>query len=206
MGQTVSQVARLNIVDHIPADTPLEPVSEAGFVWLYVRQVSSIPGTINASGPVWIKMSIFELVGLPVYDKQNLVHLQTTELPNGTLVGVYYRISSDRAEEAFTAVASNNGVLSITAFGVLPLPAKTSQDLYVQHATLAPQVPQVSSSDLLAEIIQRQTNPLDSRKLPDNVTITVGQTTTVTNNFNCVKKYSEDKKCKKYCKKCHYEH
>lgn len=120
-------------------------------------------------------------------------------------MGVYYRISSDRAEEAFTAVASNNGVLSITAFGVLPPAAKTSQDLYVQHATLAPQVPQVSSSDLLAELIQRQTNPLDTRKLPENVTITVGQTTTVTNNFNCVKKY-EDKKCKKYCKKCHYEH
>ena len=204
MGQTLSEIAYLNIVDHFPANTPLEPVSEDGYVWLYVRQVSSIPGTINASGPVWIKMSIFELVGLPVYNQQSLVNIQTTQNPNGTLVGVYYKDpQSGNVEQAFTSVASNNGVLSITAFGVLPPPAKASQDLYVQHSTLAPQIPQVSTSDLLAEIIQRQTNPLDSRKLPENVTITVGQTTTVNNKFVCVKKYSHEKK---RCKKCDHEH
>jgi len=202
MGQTVSQVARLNIVDSQPANTPLEPLSEDGFVWLYVRQVSSIPGTINANNPVWIKLSIFELAGLPVYNQQDLVHIQTTEKPNGTLVGVYYRqFGSDMAQEAFTSVAYNNSVLNITAFGVLPPAAKTSQDLYVQHSTLAPQVPQVSTSDLLAEIIQRQSNPLDSRKLTENVTITVGQQTVINNNLSCVKKCKDH-----YCKKCNHKH
>ena len=202
MGQTVSQVARLNIVDSQPANTPIEPLSEDGFVWLYVRQVSSIPGTINANNPVWIKLSIFELAGLPVYNQQDLVHIQTTEKPNGTLVGVYYRqFGSDMAQEAFTSVAYNNSVLNITAFGVLPPAAKTSQDLYVQHSTLAPQVPQVSTSDLLAEIIQRQSNPQDTRKLPENVTITVGQQTVINNNLSCVKKCKDH-----YCKKCNHKH
>ncbi len=102
-------------------------------------------------------------------------------------------------------MAFNIVVLSITAPGILLPAGKAAQDQYVQHATLAPQVPQVSSSDLLAEIIRRQTNPLDTRKLPNNVTITVGQATTVNNNFKCVKKYSKKSRSKK-CKKCNYNH
>lgn len=204
MGQTVSQSVRLNIVDSQAANTPLEPLSEDGFVWLFVNQVPSIPGTINVNNPVWIKLSIPELISLPVYDQQDLVHIQTTQSANGTLVGTYYKstsLASIRIEVAFTSISVVNNILSIVALGVLPPAAKESQDLYAQHSTLAPQIPQVSTSDLLAEIIQRQSNPLDSRKLTENVTITVGQQTVINNNLSCVKKCKDH-----HCKKCNHKH
>ena len=197
MGQTSSYMAKLNIVDVLPADTSFEPLSEDNFVWLIVGQVPSISGTINSERPVWIKMEISKLVSLPVYDKRNYIHVQTTIDPNGKKVGIYYKKGSSglptNAEKAFPA-SHKNGVLSFTTFGVLPPVAKTSLDLYVQHSTLAPQIPQVSTSDLLSEIIQRQSNPLDSRKLEDNVTIIIGEN-------KCDKK----RRHKKYCKKCYHE-
>jgi len=204
MGQTVSQAIRLDIVDSQPANTPLEPLSENGFVWLFVDQVSSIPNTVNVALPVWIKLKISNLISLPVYDQKNLVHIQTTQSPNGTLVGTYYKSTSPVStilEDAFTSVSIVNNILSIVARGVLPPAAKESQDLYVQHSTLAPQIPQVSTSDLLAEIIQRQTNPFDTRKLTENVTITVGQQTVINNNVSCVKKCKDH-----HCKKCNHKH
>ena len=202
MGHSVSSYSTtLNIVDSFPANTPLEPLSEDGFVWLLVGQVPSIPDCINTHVPVWIKMEISKLVSLPVYDTRNYVHIQTTIDPNGKKIGIYYKQGSSglpapTPEQAFVA-SHNNGILSITALGVLPPAGKASQDLYVQHSTLAPQVPQVSTSDLLAEIIQRQTNPLDTRKLTEDVTIIVG-------NTNVTKKYKKCRKHehKKYCKRC----
>jgi hypothetical protein len=195
MGQSASYMAKLNIAESFPANTSLEPLSEDGFVWLLVGQVASIPGTINSDFPVWIKMEISKLVSLPVYDKRSNIHVQTTVDPNGKKVGIYYKKGSSglptEKEEAFPA-SHKNGILSFTAFGVLPPAGKTSLDLYVQQSTLAPQIPQVSTSDLLSEIIQRQTNPLDSRKLEDNVTIIVGKTKIK----NCSKKHK--KSCKKY--------
>ena len=192
MGQTASYMATLNIVDTLPANTPFEPLSENGFVWLLAGQVPSIPGTINSTIPVWIKMEIDKLVSLPVYDKRNNVHIETNIDPNGQKVGIYYKKGSSglptSSEKAFDA-SHKNGILSISGLGVLPPAGKATQELYLQHSTLAPQVPQVSTSDLLSEIIQRQSNPLDTRKLSDDVTIIVGKTK-ITN-----------KKHKKHCKK-----
>lgn len=190
---------QLPIVEHFPANTPLEPLSETGFVWLYVKQCESTAGGINNDNPVWIKMKISNLVATPVYNQQNLVTIQTEEDPNGIYLTAYSGIAINGTvlSPAFTSISVNNFVFTITALGVLPPPAKATLDLYVQHATLAPQVPQVSSSDLLAEIIRRQTNPQDTRKLPENVTITIGKFTIVNNNFSCVKKH---------CKKCKHEH
>ena len=201
MGQTISTIP-LNIVDTLPANTDLEPLSENGFVWIFCSSVPSIPGNINSQIPLWIKFKIDDLVSLPVYSDGGLVSLQTKPDPNGLNVGVYYKSSgiTITIEQAFEA-SLNNGILTVVSIGVLPPAGKNSQELYVQHSTLAPQVPQVSTSDLLAEIIQRQTNPQDTRKLPENVTITVGQQTIINNNLSC------DKKCKDhYCKKCNHKH
>ena len=200
---SVSESITIDIVDTLPANTPLEPLSEDGFVWLLVNRVQ-IPNAINADIPVWIKLSIFLSISLPVYNQNGLVTVQVPIDPNGSLIGVYKSDSgtSTVIEEAFNSISVNNNFVSIVAAGVLPPAGKNTQDAYLQHSTLAPQVPQVSSHDLLAEIIQRQANPKDSRKLPDNVTITVGQQTVVNTNVTCVKKYSNEK----YCKKCKCKH
>lgn len=203
MGTTVSETITLSIVEFQRADTPLEPLSEDGFVWLLAFQVSGIPGTINTDFPVWIKLALFPLLALPVYSGQSIVSVDAPIDPNGTKLGVFFKSTSGAVtttEQAFPSGIAKTGNSSVqfSAKGVLPPVGRTTLDAYTQVATLAPQLPQIQTNDLLAEIIRRQTNPQDSRKLTEDVTITVGKNN-ITNKLFCIKERKKYK-CRKHHK------
>lgn len=192
MGSSHSYTAKLQIADWEEATTSFDPLSEDGFVWVYVDQIAIITDTLNSNFPIWMKLSINTLTTLPVYNSNNLVTVAAPIDPNGQEIGIYYPpMGPAPGSEAFSGGSSvKNNVLTFTTLGVISPSVTTSLNLYTQHSTLAPQLPQISTSDLLAEIVQRESNPLDSRKLPDNVSIIINNKNN--NNNHCCKK------CKHY--------
>lgn len=190
MGSSHSYTAKLEISAWEEATPSFEPLSEEGFVWVYVDQISIITGTLNSNFPIWMKLSLSALTVMPVYSKNSLVTVSIPIDPNGQEIGIYFPpMGPAPGVEAFSGGSSvKNNILTFTTLGVISPSATTTLNLYTQQSTLAPQLPQISTSDLLAEIVQRESNPLDSRKLPDNISIIVN---------------NNKKKCYKKCKHYH---